>query len=64
MPQYSLHFLDVDGRAAGRQVVDAPTDAHAQQLAIALLERDPDYWRVEVWIGGRRIFSYERETRR
>jgi hypothetical protein len=58
--QYRLQFFDDRGRPGARAEIEAPTDAHASQQAIARVELGSDWVAVEVWRDGDLVFRYAR----
>lgn len=57
---YRLQFFDHAGQAAEPENLEAPTDAHAAQHAIALLEFRSGSAAVEVWREADLVFRYQR----
>jgi hypothetical protein len=53
MPNYRCYFLNELGKPVDAEVVDQPTDRHAEQHAIALLHARPSV--IEITQGERQI---------
>ena len=62
MPVYRCYLLNELGTPVDAEVVDSPTDNHAEQHAIALLYACPRHRAIEVWEGERKIAYHVRDA--